>query len=296
MLDGLPNTYALTKSLTEELVYNYRDKVRIVIARPSIVTASYLEPMPGFIEGVNGPTGLMIGASRGVIRSMHCNPNYTSESFPVDMTSNCLLACAWKRAQASNNEVFYCNITESGSHPITWGEAIEKGRKVFYEYPLTYALWFPDGSIKSNYYYHMFCVIFFHYLPAYVIDFLLVLFRQKPFLVNVQHRVSQGLKVLQYYTTKQWIFKNTNMLNLYKEMSDQDKETFFFDLSKVDYDEYLKNYVLGTRHYLLKEKPETLPKARALMKKLYYLDRFCKTSFFALILYYLYKKVFSRFF
>jgi fatty acyl-CoA reductase len=267
--------------------------MKIAIARPSIVTASYKDPLPGFIEGVNGPTGLMIGASRGVIRSMHCNPNYNSQSFPVDMTANCILACAWKRAQSGGDEIFYCNITESGAHPITWGEAIERGRKVFHEYPLCLSLWYPDGSIKSNYYHHLFCVVFFHYMPAYFIDFLLVLFRQKPFLVKVQHRVSQGLKVLQYYTTRDWIFKNTNMLELYKELSDKDKEIFFFDLSVVDYDEYLKNYVLGIRHFLLKEKPETLPKARTTLRKLYFLDRFCKTSFFAFILYFLIKKIYN---
>jgi hypothetical protein len=30
----------------------------------------------------------------------------------------------------------------------------------------------------------------------------------------------------------------------------------------VDWDDYIKNFVLGTRHYYLKEDPATLPKAR----------------------------------
>lgn len=57
ILDGLPNTYAYTKGITEDLVHSYRKKIPIAIARPSIVVASWKEPIPGFIEGVNGPTG-----------------------------------------------------------------------------------------------------------------------------------------------------------------------------------------------------------------------------------------------
>jgi alcohol-forming fatty acyl-CoA reductase len=86
-------------------------------------------------------------------------------------------------------------------------------------------------------------------------------------LVNVQKRVSQGLKVLQYYTTRDWVFKNENFIKLYEEMNEVDKEKFYCDLKQIDMDDYLKTYILGTRLYLVKEKPETLPKARALLKR-----------------------------
>lgn len=61
LLNGLPNTYALTKGLTEDLVHSYSQKFPIAITRPSIVTAAWKTPFPGWIEGINGPTGLMIG-------------------------------------------------------------------------------------------------------------------------------------------------------------------------------------------------------------------------------------------
>lgn len=86
-------------------------------------------------------------------------------------------------------------------------------------------------------------------------------------MVNVQKRVSQGLKVLQYYTTRDWVFKNENFIKLQQEMNEVDKEKFCCDLTRVNLEEYLLNYILGTRLYLLKEKPESLPKARALLKR-----------------------------
>lgn len=85
--------------------------------------------------------------------------------------------------------------------------------------------------------------------------------------MNVQKRVSQGLKVLQYYTTRNWIFKNDNFIKLHQEMSEVDKEKFSCDMRQVVVKEYLLNYILGTRTYLLKEKPDSLPKARKLLKR-----------------------------
>lgn len=52
LLNGLPNTYAFTKGLTEDLVHSYMDKFPIAIARPSIVTAAWKYPYEGWIEGL----------------------------------------------------------------------------------------------------------------------------------------------------------------------------------------------------------------------------------------------------
>lgn len=125
-------------------------------------------------------TGLMIGAGKGVIRSMHCNPDLNSEAVPVDLAINAIITIAYKRSKMSKESVYFCNVTDSGINPLTWGQSLEIGRELFNKYPMCQSLWYPNGSIKTNYYHHLFCVVFFHYLPAYFIDFLMVLIRQKP--------------------------------------------------------------------------------------------------------------------
>lgn len=52
-----PNTYTLTKSMAEQLVFDYNDKLPICIVRPSIVTAAIEEPFPGWVDNVYGITG-----------------------------------------------------------------------------------------------------------------------------------------------------------------------------------------------------------------------------------------------
>lgn len=63
-----------------------------------IVIPSYAEPIPGWVDNLNGPTGLLIGAGKGVIRSMHCNGNYHAEVIPVDLAINCVITIAYKIA------------------------------------------------------------------------------------------------------------------------------------------------------------------------------------------------------
>lgn len=52
-------------------------------------------------------------------------------------------------------------------------------------------------------------------------------------LVGIQKRISQGLKVLQYYTTKNWIFKNENFLRMKDKMSPMDLVKFNFSVEDV---------------------------------------------------------------
>ncbi|XP_055904103.1 putative fatty acyl-CoA reductase CG5065 isoform X2 [Eupeodes corollae] len=279
LLKGLPNTYAYSKALAEGLVQSFNRKFPIVICRPSIVTASLKEPLPGWVEGVNGPTGLMIAGARGVLRSMHCNPDYPATIIPVDTAINALIAAAWDCGSKLENDVNYINVCVSNKLLMTWGESIESGKRFFYETPLSFSLWYPNGSIKKNYYEHLFCVIFFHYLPAYFIDFLLLIIGRKPFLIKVQKKISGGLSLLQYYTTKTWEFKNEKFCQLNSKLNYVDREIFNICQEQINWEQYIRSYIHGMRTFMLKETDASLPKARKLLTRLYIVDRIVKLTF-----------------
>nr|CAH7741189.1 unnamed protein product [Callosobruchus chinensis] len=181
LLKGYPNTYAYAKCLTEQLVSDYSEKLPIVIARPSIVVAAYKEPIPGWVDNINGPTGILIGAGKGVIRTMHCNTKLVADIVPVDMVINSILLAAWKQGvKQSKTGVEVYNVTANMDQPWSWGEALEMGRKYVFQYPYSTCLWYPGGSPKSNYLVHVIAAFFFHLLPAYFIDFIMTLTGNKP--------------------------------------------------------------------------------------------------------------------
>ena len=136
LLQKYPNTYAYTKCLTEQLVSEYMDKIPIAVARPSIskflivrrwsnftkcastVTASLLEPFPGWVDNLNGPTGIIVGAGKGVIRTMHCNGHYNADIIPVDIVVNETIIIAKERGETSQLErpmVYNLSVDEVSS-------------------------------------------------------------------------------------------------------------------------------------------------------------------------------------
>lgn len=84
-----PNTYTYTKRLAEILVRDeYAKGLPICIVRPSIVLPAYQEPLVGWVDSLNGPAGLMVGAAKGVIRSILLDGDLEAEIIPVDTAIN----------------------------------------------------------------------------------------------------------------------------------------------------------------------------------------------------------------
>ncbi|XP_059061571.1 putative fatty acyl-CoA reductase CG5065 [Achroia grisella] len=288
MIEPQPNTYAYTKSLTEDLVSQYAGKFPIIIARPSIVTAAMQEPMPGWVDNLNGPTGLLVGAGKGAIRTMHCNGTYAADVVPVDIVVNACILLAYTTAIEKPKEIAVCNITESRKNPITWEQALDLGRIHVQEFPFSVCLWYPGGSPKTSKIQHQIAAFFTHLLPAYLVDLLMILMGKKTFMVKMQKRINYGLEVLQYYTTKEWYFKNDNLLALRQKISDEDDKTFYTDVGLIDWSQYIRDYIQGARHYCVKEDPATLPKARKLHQQLYYIDKVMQALIYALCIYFIY--------
>ncbi|KAL6257450.1 hypothetical protein P5V15_011021 [Pogonomyrmex californicus] len=286
LLGKQPNTYAYSKALSEDFVS--RCDLPVGIIRPSIVGASYKEPVPGWVDNMNGPTGLMIGAGKGVIRSMLCNADYLTDVVPCDMAVNATIALAWQVGTESSTEPIFLNDTANQENPISWGDALEMGKKHVFANPFSQPLWYPGGRMTSSKVLHWFAVMFFHTIPAYLLDILLIVTGNKPFLVRVQSRVNSGLELLQYYTMKQWIFCNDNLRNLQDRLCPSDKEIFFMDTKLLRWNEYLLAYILGTRQYCLKDDPSTLPRARRILMYLYFADYLLKIIFGSFLIWILY--------
>nr|XP_003703347.2 PREDICTED: putative fatty acyl-CoA reductase CG5065 isoform X1 [Megachile rotundata]XP_012140577.1 PREDICTED: putative fatty acyl-CoA reductase CG5065 isoform X1 [Megachile rotundata] len=287
-----PNTYTYSKRLAEKLVANEFPNLPCCIARPSIVTPAWAEPLPGWVDNLNGPVGLLVGAGKGVIRSMHCIGSYHAEVIPVDVAINSLITIAQKVANTEKSRgIQIYNITQNRIMPITWGEILEKGKKIAYQYPFEGQVWYPAGDIHSNKFVHDLIVFFFHIIPAYLIDFLMLIFRQRRFMVRLQNRISTGLEVLQYFTTREWIFHNTNFLMMKEEMSSKDQQIFPLNLLSIDQTEYIKHCILGARQYCMKEDLSSLPRARRYQAVMYVIHLLAVYLFYFGFLYLIYNNV-----
>jgi len=66
-----------------------------VIIRPSIITSAWREPFPGWIDNYNGTTGFMVVSGKGVLRTIHVNPDFVTDMVPVDVVINACIAAGW---------------------------------------------------------------------------------------------------------------------------------------------------------------------------------------------------------
>lgn len=81
-------------------------------------------------------------------------------------------------------------------------------------------------------------------------------------MVRIQNRISVGLEVLQYFTTREWWFDTDNFKALATMLNPVDKEVFPMDLSVIEDEPYIESCMIGGKLYCMKEKLENLPKAR----------------------------------
>ena len=102
-------------------------------------------------------------------------------------------------------------------------------------------------------------------------------------------KLTSGIGVLKHFTSNEWVWKNQNMLKLQSELEQTDNsslQAFDFDLRSLDWQLFLENYLLGIRHFLLKNKPETLDSSRKRLKFMKFLH-YIFQCFFVIFIYYI---------
>lgn len=84
------------------------------------MSPSFTEPVPGWVDNLNGPTGLMIAAGKGVVRSMHCNGDHRVQMIPVDVAINAIIAIAWKYGSIDKmyNILFHSRLITTFHPPL----------------------------------------------------------------------------------------------------------------------------------------------------------------------------------
>lgn len=103
----------------------------------------------------------------------------------------------------------------------------------------------------------------------------------------MQRKISTGLKLLQYYTTKDWDFRNERFQEMSDKLNSTDQEIFDTSVSQVNWDVYISDYIRGMRTYILGESDDTLPYARKVLRRLYILDWASKILLFTLTFWFL---------
>ncbi|KAG9457257.1 hypothetical protein H6P81_001765 [Aristolochia fimbriata] len=125
---GWPNTYVFTKAMGEMLMGHLRDSVPLVIVRPSIVTSTYLEPFPGWIENTRTIDSLLVAYALGKLKCFIADPTAIVDVIPGDMVVNAIIRLS--AAHFCKSSVHIYHMCSSMRNPPNYF----KLRDWFYQY------------------------------------------------------------------------------------------------------------------------------------------------------------------
>ncbi|KAG5880869.1 hypothetical protein JTB14_017795 [Gonioctena quinquepunctata] len=281
-----PNTYTYSKRLAENLVADEKDNMNVCIIRPSIVIPSVAEPVPGWVDSLNGPVGLIVGGGKGVIRSMHCKGENKGQFIPVDYAINASICIAYLvgSKQTKSEEVPVYNLTIDSVLQVTYREIVDTGKRIAYANPFEMQVWYPDGDIRDSKLFHYIYTVLYQWIPALLIDMLMFICGQKTFMIRIQKKIFDGLELLQFFSTREWVFRSEKFAAIPGSLTEKDRELFTM-LKVVPIEEYMVNGLLGTRQYCLKEDLSSLPRCRRKQKVLYLIHLLAVYGFYFYIFY-----------
>ncbi|KAL5725346.1 alcohol-forming fatty acyl-CoA reductase [Ranunculus cassubicifolius] len=258
---GWPNTYVFTKAMGEMLLGHMRDNLPLVVVRPTVITSTYKEPFPGWIEGSRHIDILLIGYGKGKITCFLADPALILDLIPGDMVVNAMIVAMATHANQSSETIYH--VGSSSKNPIN--------PIVFKDYAYDYFRQNPilskDGtpirvpkpmaltSMTKFYGY----VALRYGMPLKVFEILNVLccnyFLRKCSDMNRKIRLVVSLVELYApYIYFKGIFDdiNTERLRIATETNKVDGDTFYFDPKIINWEDYyIHTHIPGVLKYNL---------------------------------------------
>jgi thioester reductase-like protein len=124
LLHSWPNTYTMTKAMTEQLLIKHRGDIPLVILRPSIVGSAWSEPTPGWVDVISAAGAVYVAVGMGVIKFLPGSPLNVGDVIPVDYVSNAIIASI-PAVFERRGKYFICHAASSSENPMAWEKPLQ---------------------------------------------------------------------------------------------------------------------------------------------------------------------------
>ncbi|KAK9153718.1 hypothetical protein Sjap_001198 [Stephania japonica] len=130
---GWPNTYVFTKALGEMLIGHFKENIPVATVRPTIITSTYKDPFPGWIEGIRTLDFLTVGYGKGKLGCFLGDPDCILDVIPADMVVNAIIVAIV--ASANQPSLLIYQVGSSMRNPLNPFVLREYGYSYFSKHP-----------------------------------------------------------------------------------------------------------------------------------------------------------------
>ncbi|KAK6926605.1 Fatty acyl-coenzyme A reductase, NAD-binding domain [Dillenia turbinata] len=259
---GWPNTYVFTKSMGEMLLEHFKEELPLVILRPTIITSTYKEPFPGWVEGIRTIDSLAVGYGKGRLTCFLGDPDCIIDVIPADMVVNAMITAMAAHAGQPSDTIY--QVGSSVGHPINFRQLQDFGYGYFTKNPWKN----KDGKpvkvgkvtvLSTMDSFHRYLAI--HYLlPLKGLQLVNIAFchyfREK--YVNLNRKIKFVLRLIELYGPYLF-FKatfddmNTKKLRMAAEEGGAEVDVFCFDPKSINWEDYfMKTHIPGVVKHVFK--------------------------------------------
>ena len=252
---GFPDAYAFTKAMAEQAVQEIKEDIPLSIVRPSIIESSWQSPVSGWIRGFRMAEPIILNFGRGTLKEFPGRPEGIIDIIPVDLVAAAIVATA---AQKPPNKTQIFQVASGACNPIRIGLLADYVHDYFGKYPILDEKNQPINPSKWEFPGRGRVVTqltrakrllkiaesTLHRLPIRGTSAMVV--------ADLEERRNELDKAMEYitlygkYVECEAIYDVSNLLTLWNDLPQDDRESFAFDPRIIDWEKYVYDIHLPT--------------------------------------------------
>ena len=259
---GWNDTYTYMKALGEQMIAKTRGDLPTAIIRQSIMESSLEDPEPGWLGGtLRMADPLIVGFGKGRLPDFPGDPNSILDIIPVDFVINAILAATVQTYYQRGVEVYH--VASGARNPLTFGDIVNITHDYFVRQPMLdngkpipVPVWkFPDEKKFQRDLRHKLRLLDTASRGLSRVPLRWAKRKDRRIAVkkNAIETLLHYVQIYGPYVRLSFEFEIGKTEELYHSLSPSDQKHFNFDISRIDWRDYLqKIHIPGIKRHFLK--------------------------------------------
>jgi hypothetical protein len=246
------------------MVARERGDIPTAIVRPSIIESSLFEPEPGWIDGYRMADPIIVAYGKGRLPDFPLGEDVVADLIPVDFVVNAVITSAERTARIGGLSVYH--VATGTTNPVTYGDVTRHTQAHFQRDPMLdrsglpiHVPMFTFPPLKT----FQRRMRWWRLAPVRQVHKLVKRLPPAQSVRRLRKRLGAleaALERLQYYSDiygpyiqySYW-FDTKQTQALSRELSDEDKQDWRFDVTDIDWAHYLQDvHIPGLKRNVLK--------------------------------------------